>query len=157
MNKLEKFLRHLELWLTLAGVLVVWVAAMLLSSSPGDVWKVAAVAALAVSVLHGLIFWTVRHRQRKVRTEAIDDIREMLSDVVLNQLAIIRLSLPEQQKTAQEDPVQYIGQSIQRIETMVDAISEESLQSWQSRYDSYFAAQHQQQAEAVQQGRQAYA
>lgn len=57
-----------------------------------------AVTALGISVLHGLIFWVVRRRQRRVRQEAIVEIREMLADVVKNQLAAIGMSLPADAK-----------------------------------------------------------
>jgi len=44
MKKIVKhFLRNIELWLSGAGLLVVWGAYLLVSPESGDVWKVAAI------------------------------------------------------------------------------------------------------------------
>lgn len=113
---------------------MVWIASLVVAPGGWDVWKVAAVTALAVSVLHGLIFWVVRRRQRQVRTQAIHEIKEMLADVVKNQLAIIGMSLPERGETADDFHIESIKDSVAQIEGMMDAISEETLVGWKATY-----------------------
>ncbi|HMB93544.1 MAG TPA: hypothetical protein VKP65_22010 [Rhodothermales bacterium] len=134
MKKFVKhFLRNIELWLSGAGLLVVWVAYMIVSPASGDVWKIAAITALVVSVLHGIIFWVVRSRQRRVRAQAIHEIREMLGDVVKNQLAVIGMWLPEDKKEYGMH-IEGIQESMGRIEELVDSMSEEALASWKDQY-----------------------
>ena len=132
---LNRFLRNIELWLSAAGLLVVWVASIIVSPGDANVWKVAALTALVVSLLHGLIFWIVRHRQRQVRRQAINEIKEMLADVVKNQLAVIGMWL-QLGETRPEFEAQLAGisESIGNISEMVDSLSEESLHSWMVKY-----------------------
>lgn len=127
----RKFVRHLELWLSGAGLIVVALAALVVSPNEADVWKVAAITALGVSVLHGLIFYGVRRRQRLVREQAIVEIREMLADVVKNQLAVIGMWLPDD---VDREHLDGIEESIQVIEERIDTISEDSLSEWKEHY-----------------------
>ena len=84
---MKPFLRYLELILTAVGVVVVLVIfAVFRNSYP---WKAAAVCAVAVAVVHGLIFYAVRSRQRKARSKEVFSIREMLDDMVNNQLSLV--------------------------------------------------------------------
>ena len=81
------FFRYLELILTAVGVLVVFVIfAIFRDTYP---WKAAAICALAVGVVHGLIFYGVRSRQRKNRRQELFSIREMLDDMVNNRLDLV--------------------------------------------------------------------
>lgn len=127
------FINHIELWLSGAGLIVILAVPAVFGGT--NVWRVAAFTAAGVGVLHGLIFYAVRRRQRKRRMETIVEIREMLSDVVKNQLAVIRASLP-----AGEDREQYdiyfdgIEDSIEEIAERVDSLSEESIEDWKSEY-----------------------
>lgn len=131
---MSKFIRHIELWLSGAGLLVVWIASIIVAPGSENVWKVAALTALGVSVLHGLIFWGVRRRQRKVRKQAIHEIREMLADVVKNQLAVIGMWLPSGNNQEMDMHIEGIKESIDHIEELVDTISEDSLRSWKTKY-----------------------
>lgn len=127
------FVNHIELWLSGAGLVVIWAVPALFGGA--DVWQVAAFTAVGVGILHGLIFWTVRRRQRKRRMETIREIREMLSDVVKNELAIIRASLPAGEEREQYDIFfDGIEESIEEIAERVDSLSEESLRDWKSEY-----------------------
>ena len=132
MPKLPKlFINNLELWLNAAGIVVVFAVAAL---APGtaDLWQIAAVTALGVSVLHGLIFWTVRRRQRMIRHRSIMEIREMLTDVVQNHLAIIAMALPPSEEYQME--VEIMKESIAEITHQVGGLSEEQLSEWKSHY-----------------------
>lgn len=132
----RNFLNNIELWLSGAGLFVVWIASVIVAPGGAEVWKVAAITALAVSVIHGVIFWVVRRRQRRVRQEAIADIREMLGDRVKNQLAVVQMAL----KSNDADPevqmqLEMVGESVDNIAELIDNLSEDSLKSWKVHYD----------------------
>lgn len=138
---MKRFVDNIELWLSAAGLLVVWGAAAVLGPSGVGVWQIAAVTALGVSVLHGLIFWVVRRRQRLIRSESVDTIREMLTDQVSNQLAIMRMWIPEDaDRAALEAHFDGIDTSISEIDRMVNGLSEEKLRAWETTYAN--AAEH---------------
>lgn len=129
------FLDNLELYLTVAGLLVVWATAAALGTTGFDGWTVAAITALAVSVLHGAIFWVVRRRQRMIRAAMVHDIREMLADQVLNQLSVMKMWMPDgDEKAAFEYHFAEISDSIDSVATMVDELSEERVRMWQKTY-----------------------
>jgi hypothetical protein len=126
-------LSNIELLLSAAGLVVIFLVPTLLQPNPEDVWAVAAVTAVVVGVLHGVIFWLIRRRQRQVRAAAVAEIREMLQDVIKNQLAII--SLNAQLSGAQQRHMQRIDSSVKSIEDALTHISEESLSQWKIRYE----------------------
>lgn len=137
----KHFINNIELWLSAAGLLVVWAAAAFLGPRGVGVWEIAAVTALGVSILHGAIFWVVRRRQRMIRAKSIHDIREMLGDQVKNQLAVMRMWVPEgADRTAFEAHFDGIQESIDEIDTMMDGLSEEKLKAWKTTYRN--AADH---------------
>lgn len=81
------FLRYLELTLTAAGVVVVIVVYALCRHM--DPWRAAALCAVVVGVLHGLIFYTVRSAQREARNKNVFSIRGMLEDMMQNKLQVV--------------------------------------------------------------------
>jgi len=84
---MKPFLRYLELILTLVGVVViVLIFAIFRNTTP---WKAAAICAAVVGVVHGLIFYLVRSRQRKTRSQEVFSIRGMLDDMVNNRLNVV--------------------------------------------------------------------
>ncbi|XWX05390.1 hypothetical protein VZO05_07465 [Aggregatilineales bacterium SYSU G02658] len=136
MKKQTLFLRalnNIELLLSGLGLVVIVTVPAVLRPEPSDWWAVTAITAIVVGVLHGGIFWLIRRRQRQARAAAIAQIREMLGDVVKNQLAII--SLNAQLSGAQSRHQQRIETSVKRIEEALTHISEESLAQWQARYE----------------------
>jgi predicted membrane channel-forming protein YqfA (hemolysin III family) len=84
---MKVFLRYLELTLTAAGVVVVLIVYALYRHM--DPWKAAAMCAMVVGVLHGLIFYAVRSTQREARNKAVFSIRGMLDDMVRNRLDVV--------------------------------------------------------------------
>ncbi len=137
----KHFINNIELWLSGAGLLVVWGAAAFLGPLGVGVWQIAAVTALGVSVLHGVIFWVVRRRQRRIRERSIHDIREMLFDQVKNQLAVMRMWVPEGADRSEFDAhFQGIDESIEEIDRMMNELSEEKLRAWKLTYAN--AAEH---------------
>ena len=134
-NPARLFVDHIELWLSAAGLLVVGLVAVVVGPEGGDVWRTAAVTALLISVLHGLIFYVVRRRQRAVRQRAILEIREMMADLVKNDLAVIGMwAQTGERGTAYERRVASTHQALREIGEKVDGLSEESLRSWRLRY-----------------------
>ena len=105
--------------------------------APGSVaaWKETAFTALIVSVLHGMIFWIVRRRQRHIRAQSVQEIKEVLADPVKNQLAVIGMWLPRGSDWHLYDiHLEGINESIDAIETMVDELSEETIHAWNAKY-----------------------
>ncbi|WP_412061541.1 hypothetical protein [Rubrivirga sp. IMCC45206] len=132
---MKHFVDNIELYLSGAGLLVVWAAAAVLAPLGIGVWQIAAVTALGVSVLHGAIFWVVRRRQRRIRSKSVHDIREMLLDQVKNQLAVMQMWIPEgTERKAYEDQFDGINEAIAEIDQMMDGLTEEKLKAWKSTY-----------------------
>jgi type II secretory pathway component PulM len=126
-------MQNLELILTIVGLVVVLAAALL--AGPENRWTLAAVTATLVGVVHGLIFWLVRRRQRQMREQALRDVRIMLQDVVKNQLTIIQANV--YMATRAPDTERYIGQindTVGEISLALDNISAEALTTWQAKY-----------------------
>ncbi len=130
------FVDNIELWLSGAGLGVILGVPNLFAPAAGSFWKVAAITAIGVGLLHGLIFWAIRRRQRIVRHRAIDEIREMLRDVVKNKLAIIDMYLPEENgQEIVEAQLVGIRETIEQITLHVDTLSEEAIKDWKTKYD----------------------
>jgi hypothetical protein len=138
-SSMRKILENLELILTAAGLLVIFAVHILWEDSHGGgSWLLAAATAIAVGVIHGVIFWLVRRRQRQVRRLALKDAQRMLKDIVNNQLCLIQFTADLQ--TA--DPVVLqqararIGASVQNIHRTLEGISEEALNLWKEKYSA---------------------
>lgn len=133
----SSFLRHIELWLSGVGLVVIFGVAMIVGPTGLDFWRLIAIIAVAIGVLHGFIFWAVRRRQRQVRRQSIGEIQEMLADVVKNKLAAISMYLPEEehQEMVQQE-LDGIRSSIEDIAEEVDSLSESSLRGWKDHYES---------------------
>ncbi|HEX7631927.1 MAG TPA: hypothetical protein VF388_07330 [Lacunisphaera sp.] len=131
------FLRHLELFLTAAGLVVVFGATALFHPGNTNPWTIAAVTAVGVGVIHGVIFWVVRERQRAVRRSTLHETERMLRDIVINQLAIIRISVDLQQGDRRKPQLalQHVEQAIGKINSALTDLSEESLTRWRARYE----------------------
>jgi hypothetical protein len=127
-------LRRFELYL--AGttvVLFVVVAAMILADHPP--LYVGAVSWISLLVLQIAIQTVDRERQRRLRAMAIHDIREMLTDRVLNPLATIKVwAAMTTDSTELTGIVADVDASIDEVAAMVTSLSEEQLDTWQLRY-----------------------
>lgn len=129
------FLDNIELWLSAAGVGVILAAPALISPvTSGDYWRVVAVTAVSVGVLHGVIFWMVRRRQRQLRSAAIAEIRGMLRDVINNKLTVILGSSRGSAGGPDRADLEALAESVRQISELVNTLSLESLQRWQHRY-----------------------
>lgn len=129
------FLDHIELWLSFAGLIVAIALPQVFGAEGMSFWRATAAVAIAVGLIHGFIFWTVRYRQRQARRDSICEIREMLADVVKNQLTAIDMYLPTEEQTIVRQELDGIRASIERIAEEVDTLSEESIHRWKRKYD----------------------
>ena len=132
----RSFINHIELWLSGVALLLIFGIPAVVGPEGVQFWRLTAIIAIAVGTIHGVIFWVVRRRQRQIRRQSIREIQAMLADVVKNRLTAIDMYLPEA-----EDPemvrqeVEGIRTSIREIADHVDALSEETLQDWEEKYD----------------------
>jgi hypothetical protein len=129
---MRHFLHHIELWLSAAGVALTFLVPTLWSGAV--FWRVAAFTAAGTAVLHGLIFWSVRRRQRETRQRAIADIRTMLQEELRDQFALITQIV----RTADSERVRHhasrLDESMAHVGRMVDSLSEERLTNWKGRH-----------------------
>jgi uncharacterized membrane protein (Fun14 family) len=134
------FLNNIELILTAVGIGVILLSGFVASRSAFSLETATAVSATLVGVVHGILFWLLRRRQRQVRREAIGQIREMLEDLGKNRLQTIKMSLymvqarqPEQEERTRQS-FDRVYQILAEMSTLIDHISEESLADWRHRY-----------------------
>jgi hypothetical protein len=134
------FLNNIELILTAVGIGVILLSGFVASRSAFSLETATAVSATLVGVVHGILFWLLRRRQRQVRREAIRQIREMLEDLGKNRLQTIKMSLymvqarqPEQEERTRQS-FDRVYQILAEMSTLIDHISEESLAGWRHRY-----------------------
>ena len=128
-------LRRVELWLIATGILVVWAAAVLVTPPGTNVWLIGLVAAVGVGIPSGALAWIFHLQQRLARDAAISEVREMMSDRVKNQLAVIGMCTPmTQDRDAFEIAVGGINASISEIQSVVDNLSSEAIMAWKRHY-----------------------
>lgn len=130
---MKSFLRNLELWLSGAGLLVILAAPRVVGAEGAGLWRAAAITAAIVGVLHGVIFWLVRRRERRQREAAIRDVRAMMQHVVNNQLMVIlgRISIAPATREDREGLAE-ATRAIEQISTLVNTLSDESVQHWKA-------------------------
>ncbi|RXS95639.1 hypothetical protein [Silvibacterium dinghuense] len=85
-------MKYLELILSAAGIVVILAVPLLFFHQQQLRWEAAAIAAACVGVIHGVIFFVVRHRQRLVRQTTIREMRLVVEDIVRNQMTVVSLS-----------------------------------------------------------------
>jgi len=96
-------LRHLELVLSGVGIVVIFAVPIFFFHRPNLRWEAAAVTAAAVGLIHGLIFYLVRRRQRLVRQQTIREMQLVVDDIVRNQLTVIGLSAALSRESSRTD------------------------------------------------------
>lgn len=134
---LNQCLNYLELILTGIGLIVIGLVMLVFAGDGAMPWQAGMIIATVVGVLHGVIFWLIRRRQRLVRQAAINEIRDMLEDIVNNKVQIITLSahmLAKDQNEAILARLDRIGSTADLIAQTIRHLSTESLQTWQSHY-----------------------
>jgi hypothetical protein len=136
---MQKIIQNLELVLTAAGLLVIFAVHILFEEAYGGSWLIAAVTAIAVGIIHGMIFWLVRRRQRHIRGRALEEAKRMLKDIVNNQLCVIQFSADMQTRDQTQVQAAHarITASVSHINSALDEISEESLDLWKKKYPAF--------------------
>ena len=123
------FLAYLELWLSAAGVAVILLLPSLAGVSRESYWEVTAWTATAVGVLHGLIFWSVRRRQRHVRERTLAHVRAMLRDDVHRQVAAL-LTMDARATERQRAQLEGVMDSMILLDHLLQSLSSERLRVW---------------------------
>lgn len=133
---MKQLLRNLEIYLSLAGLAVIFGVTLLLRPFGFDAWTVAAVTATFVGVVHGLIFWAVRRRQHTLRIETIREIQHMLKDMINNQLTVIQTmaSMPCADMVDTRKFSDPVNRSVGKISAALQDLSDESLRRWKEHY-----------------------
>ena len=119
----------MELWLSAAGVLVILLLPRLLGGSGGTQWKAMAIMAIVVGVLHGIIFWSVRRRQRSVREQTLREAHAMLRDGIQKQVAAL-LTMDARATEAQRKRLDGVFDSLILLDHLLDSLSDERLRAW---------------------------
>ncbi len=129
---------NIELVLSTAGLAVIWFVPELIAGGH-DSWQVTALTATGVGVLHGVIFWIIRRRQRTIRNEAIAEIQLMLKDQINSQLTVITLSAEQAKEgVSRDERLRQVQETSVKISKMLSGISDESLRRWRGRYANLF-------------------
>lgn len=123
------FLNHIELWLSAAGVAVILLIGGLLGGSGVGRWQVTAYTAIAVGVLHGIIFWVVRRRQRRVREKTLAEAHAMLRDSIQKQVAAL-LTMDARASEEQRRRLDGVFDSLVLLDHLLDSLSSERLRAW---------------------------
>lgn len=91
--------------------------------------------AISIGLIHGLIAWANSRRERSLRSQVIVEVREMLRDQVLNQLAAMKMWVSEK-----PDPETIrllfadVDESIDEVAALIDRLTEEQLDTWRLTY-----------------------
>jgi len=132
---LAHFLRNIELWLSGIGVVVILLAPWLMAPAPARYWKVVAATAIVIGVLHGLIFWLVRRRQRRIRGILIARVRAMLQDEINNRLQLVIAHATASERSAMTtESLTEVRRSVREITSLLDGLTSERLRAWESYY-----------------------
>ena len=105
----------------------------------------AAVAMLAAVVgmgaIQAAVQWADRAREKSLRAHAIFEIREMLRDQVLNQLAAMKMWVSENPDPAMVEVLfAEVDEAIDELASLIDRLTEEQLNTWKLTYAN--AADH---------------
>jgi hypothetical protein len=126
----KHLLEYLELWLSVAGLAVILLVPAMLGGV-GAWWKVAACTAVAVGLLHGVIFWVVRARQRQVRRSTLAAARAMLADGIHRQVAAL-LTMDATADPEQKRRLDGVFDSMILLDRLLDSLSDEHLHAWKA-------------------------
>lgn len=129
------FLRHVELYLTGVGLLVILLVPSFFS--PEQRLLAIAISAVGVGVVHGVLFWVVRRRQRLVREALLQDVQGMLKDRINNKLQVVLVSAVSSHADLSADDqarLREVADSVKEVTQLLDRLSLESLSAWQARY-----------------------
>ena len=143
----QHLLKRFELYLTVVASAFVGVV-YLLFAHDADTGITVAVTVVGMGLIQAAIQWADRERSARLRQRQIHEIREMLRDQILNQLATIKLWLAEKPDGRSVARLfEEIDTSIDEIATAIDQLSEQQLDTWKLAYAN--AADHIEMPEAA--------
>ena len=125
------FRDNVELYLTGIGIAVIFGLPALIDF--GSATLEIAIIAVGVGLLHGLIFWTLRRRQRQMRRELLREIREKLSRRVDEKLGRVLANIqpPDRELTGEDrERLTEVAGAVREIAATIEALSLETLTSW---------------------------
>lgn len=127
-------LKRFELYVALLALGFVSVSVVVILAEPSSV-IVFAVGVFGISAVLAAIQWADRERQKRMRAQAIHEIREMLADQVLNQLAAMKMWMAEEPNPVALGLIfEETDASIDRVAEMINGLSEEKLDTWRLTY-----------------------
>lgn len=127
-------LKRFELYVTLMAIAFAGLVVALVWADASAAVSIG-VTAISMGAILGAIQWVDRERQRRLRAQAIAEIREMLTDQVLNQLAAVKMWMAEA-----PDPealsliLEETNESLDRVADMISGLSEAKLNTWRLAY-----------------------
>jgi hypothetical protein len=129
------FIRHVELYLTAVGLLVILLVPSLFTTEQR--LAVIAITAVGVGVVHGVLFWVVRRRQRLVRKALLQDVQGMLKDRINNKLQVVLVHTDAANRDLSPDDqaqLREVADSVKEVAALLDRLSLEALSAWQAHY-----------------------
>jgi hypothetical protein len=127
--------RNFELYLMSLSVAVA--LAVPLAIEVGTNEQELAVTALAACVFQGVVFWTMRRRERRARREMIVELRAMLKDRINNHLTVVLMSVTQRRSRASETERELLQAAIAAtaaVSRVLEELSMESLSRWKDKY-----------------------
>lgn len=125
----QHLLKRFELYLAVVAAVFVW-GVYLLFAHDADTGITVAATVIGMGLIQSAIQWADRERSARLRQRQIHEIREMLRDQVLNQLATIKVWLAEKPD----------GESVTRLFEEIDTSIDEIATAIDQLYQA--AAQH---------------
>lgn len=136
----QHLLKRFELYLAVGAAVFVGVVYVLFSRN-ADTGITVAATVIGMGLIQAAIQWADRERSARLRQRQIHEIREMLRDQVLNQLATMKVWLAEKPDgESMATLFEEIDASIDEIATAIDQLSEQQLNTWKLTYAN--AADH---------------
>lgn len=126
---MKTFLQYIELWLSAFGVAVILAVPAILGARGLPMWRITAQTAIAVGVIHGIIFWSIRARQRRVRRHTLAEAQAMLRDGVHRQVAAL-LSMDATATDTQRRQLDGVFDSLVLLDHLLASLSDERLREW---------------------------
>ncbi|HYE91831.1 MAG TPA: hypothetical protein VEA38_12460 [Terriglobales bacterium] len=128
-DDMRRVVNHVELWLTALGFLLILGVRVVVPGDGGVHWPVTARTAIAFGIVHGLIFWAIRARQRRVRREALEHGRQYLSQEIHRHLRAL-LALAADETPEMRIRLAGVLDSVAILEGVLDTLTEERLTVW---------------------------
>jgi hypothetical protein len=132
-------LANIEIILSVLGLLIILAVPSIVNSQPDKFWEVTAITAVLVGLIHGIIFWLIRRRQRVIRARVFDEVRIALADVINNEVVALKLNARKLSGTSDhfaaiETHLQAVNKIANKITDYVNFLSEDSIRAWRDKY-----------------------